>query len=1113
MGAETTTASDKAIQGDYTIYEARPTTELSAAAREAAEDGNTEALLTELTKSKNPIHRKVAEALLQMMEVIPRRTKVVVEDNVMTQGRRAEGYFNRLKNRVVLDRAFLSEEATLHEFIHAVTVNVLKTNPSTLSFAQREARKEIEALFEKIKNDPKFSSEYGSINPWEFVSELFTNSNLRKKLDSIDQSLIKRIFNAILRFIGVDPNALSDKTMQTAFNLFQPPSLTVQDNNNAVVMSSIMRGVFPGTAAIPSENVDQNTVDTVNALVGGASDSGDKITASALGLRTKIADRWAPTEELVKLGISKNQVTEAQAMQLRLLMRVSEDVRRLTSMAITDSLPQIVVGADGVKTIQGSGTGVNAKQIAEALSGSKLGNARFVEKLYTSWLAILRAERDGIGYDKLNFGEGVIDAAKAAGVKATVNSDPATKEAFNKARNLYQQYNKGLLKLLVDSGFMDQKKADELLSGDYVPFYRINGGIVELHVGSGKKITIGNVIDQPQLKELIGDKDEILPVFSSMVQNTSILMRAAVRNMQMNDVGNMLQSMGMAKVIKGEGPREQYGKRNVFTARFRSKGVDHYVRLDEAAFPENIPAEVVIMGLQGVKTAIPTMVKMFQIPVDILRKGITRMPTYALRQLARDPIHAWMVTGGDFSAVLDTYKEFFKSLKAPTPTELTLQRSGAISSNVQHLGSQEEVSNMLRDLTSGKSGWGFNGILAKLDMLGMKADAATRSAIYNNYRKKGMSHNEALLGAAEAMNFSRHGTSSSLHWLSSMTPFFNSQIQGLDSVYRAGVKGTATFQDKLDIRAKFIKRGALMAGMTAAYALMMQDDDTYKNATPSERSNSWFIPIPGTDATLRVPIPFEPGLVFKSIPEMFINTAFGDTKARDALDALGKQLVQAQPISIPASAKPIIELAANYNFYADAPIVSLREEKLTTERQFRNNTTELAKLLGKTGAISPLSVDHLIRSYTGGLGMLLVQMGDYAIRPFASPDAADKPTKDISEMPVFGTLFQPADGRGMIESAFKDVKQFQKAATTYQAMLKEGNRSEAAAFANKYARDIAINSVGGSFIQKMGELASLKRQIATMPGMPSDQKQAQIKNIKNLEIQLAQMIRKMSSKS
>jgi len=244
---------------------------------------------------------------------------------------------------------------------------------------------------------------------------------------------------------------------------------------------------------------------------------------------------------------------------------------------------------------------------------------------------------------------------------------------------------------------------------------------------------------------------------------------------------------------------------------------------------------------------------------------------------------------------------------------------------------------------------------------------------------------------------------------------------------------------------------------------------------------------------------------------MAYNTSFGDTKAREAREAMGKLLVQAQPIGLPAGIKPLIELAANYNFFADAPIISRREEGLTTDQQFRNSTSELAKLLGKTGAVSPLSVDHLIRSYTGGLGMLLVQMGDYPLRPFVSPDAADKPTKNLNEMPVFGSMFQPADGRGIINAAFKDIEQFQKAATTYQSILKSGNRAEAAAFADKYARDIALTSVGGSFKQKMGELASLKRQITSMPGMPSDEKQAQIKSIRNLEIQLATMIRQMSS--
>jgi hypothetical protein len=201
----------------------------------------------------------------------------------------------------------------------------------------------------------------------------------------------------------------------------------------------------------------------------------------------------------------------------------------------------------------------------------------------------------------------------------------------------------------------------------------------------------------------------------------------------------------------------------------------------------------------------------------------------------------------------------------------------------------------------------------------------------------------------------------------------------------------------------------------------------------------------------------------------------------------------------------------NRSFYTDLPIISERDARLSTDKQYRDNTSELAKLLGKTGLISPLNVDHLIRGYTGGMGVLLTSMANYPLRPLVSPDAADKPTKALSELPGIGTLFQPADGRGVIDAAFKDIAEFQKAAETYQDILKSGNRAEAAAFADKYARDIALNSTGGSFRQKMGELAALKRQIASMPGMSGDEKQTQINSVRKLEIQLATMIRQMSS--
>jgi hypothetical protein len=985
---------------------------------------------------------------------------------------------------------------------------VLRADPNTLTAEQRAARSELESLYAKLKDDPAFAREYGKKNVEEFVAELMTNANLREKIDAVKPGFLQRFYQAIMRMLGMEPKSLSEQAMASALKIFQPPSPMAKDS---VMLPSIMRGVFSGTKAVAAANVDPGAVATVNALVGRSASLGDKITASAMGLRmrTIAADNWAPSEALIKLGVSKGKLSEAQALQMRLLMRVYDDTSRLAQRSLSDGPPKITRNADGVKVIEGQTDGPSAKKMAQALSGSKLGNAHFVEDLWTSWMAILRAERDGIGYDKLNYGNDkqgnpILNAEKAKAVKAIVESDADTKKAFEDARAIYRQYNKDLLQFFVDSGSMTQEKANALTAGDYVPYYRITKGLVQLYVGSSKPITIGSIIDQPQLKELVGGEDKILPVFSGMVQNTSLIVRSAVRNMQMRDVGNMLQDMGLAKIIQGEGPRD------VFTARFSSKGEKYYVRLDETAFPPDIPADVVIMGLQGIKTAIPATVKLMGLPANILRKGITRLPTYAYRQLIRDPIHAYMTTGGDFSAVIDTYREFAKSLKGDTPAGLSLKQAGAISSDI-YPGSQEEMANALRDVTSGKNGWNINGVLAKLDALGLKADTATRAALYNNFRKKGMSHLEAVLGAAESMNFSRRGTSASLHWLSTMIPFFNSQIQGLDAVYRAAITGDTAFQAKLDARAKLWKRGALMFGMTFAYAALMQDDEAYKTATPLERAQYWFLRIPGVDEPLRIPIPFEPGLMFKVIPEMIFNTAAGDTKARDAMDAFGKMLAMSQPIGLPAGVKPLIELAANYNFYTDAPIISERESGLTTAQQFRNNTTEIAKILGKTGAISPVSVDHLIRGYTGGLGILLASMANYPLRPLVSPNATDKPARALSEMPAIGSLFQPATGRGIVDAAFKDVEEFRKAAGTYQSLLKSGNRADAAAFADKYAREIALNSTGGAFRQQMGELAALRRQIEMAPGMSSEQKQAQIKRVKEMQIQLATMIRQMSS--
>ena len=80
---------------------------------------------------------------------------------------------------------------------------------------------------------------------------------------------------------------------------------------------------------------------------------------------------------------------------------------------------------------------------------------------------------------------------------------------------------------------------------------------------------------------------------------------------------------------------------------------------------------------------------------------------------------------------------------------------------------------------------------------------------------------------------------------------------------------------ELDIQSKFVRRGIGMAVMTMLYAALMEDDEAYKNATPEQRLANWFVRVPGLDEPVRIPIPFEYGLLFKAIPEAVVNVAFG----------------------------------------------------------------------------------------------------------------------------------------------------------------------------------------------------------------------------------------------
>ena len=809
--------------------------------------------------------------------------------------------------------------------------------------------------------------------------------------------------------------------------------------------------------------------------------------------RVQYVDRWGALRAAIKEGMSAGQIDSLEATNAEYLINFGQQTSQYAQQTLVNGPTRLeLTKKDGfTQSLFRSTKGVNMLDVAETLNAAKIAAPAELENMFTVYLAGERAKQ--VGWEKLNFENPGKAKAEYDGIIAQLNADKQAKEVFEKAKKLYQQYNANQLDLLVQTGVMTPQKAAELKSINYVPYYRVSkNGEVQLMVDKETPVRISNIKDEPQLQSLVGGNEYILPIFTSAVQNTYMLTHMALRNQTVKEMAFLLQKLGIAsRLSEGAGPA------GPDVVRFKKNGKDYHVVIDTDLY--GIPADLIIKGMEGIKTTMPGIVRLMGYPADILRTFVTRMPTYAIRQMIRDPLNAWMTTGTDAMPVLSSMKELATMMAGRNETQRKLMETGAISSNV-FSGDERDMAKFIKDISAGKSLWAKT--LAKADALAMQADAATRVVVYKDSLAKGMSEQEALNRTLESMNFGRRGVSPSMHWLSVMIPFFNAQIQGLDVIYRA-YKGDMPYSEQLKIKEKLMARGAMMAMGTLAYAALMSDDEAYKRAKPEERFANWFVYIPGVSEPVRVPIPFELGFLFKALPEAVYGLAFNDEKAGKTLKGLGKLVDQSNPFSLPQAIKPLTEVVLGRSFF-QGDIESAREKEQMTADRYRANTTEVAKLLGQvTGkvGVSPIEIDYLIRGYFGGLGIAITQLAN-PILTIDQKEAAQPSTKP-SKLPFIGGLFQPVEGRGTLDEAYDRMQEIKQVKGTYNKLIEDGKRAEAQAFVQRYTNDLAQASVSGRVQKQLGELAKQERIIKAHPTMPTEEKDRRLEQLDKIKVQLA----------
>lgn len=277
--------------------------------------------------------------------------------------------------------------------------------------------------------------------------------------------------------------------------------------------------------------------------------------------------------------------------------------------------------------------------------------------------------------------------------------------------------------------------------------------------------------------------------------------------------------------------------------------------------------------------------------------------------------------------------------------------------------------------------------------------------MYNKYKKEhpDWSEEDCFIQAFNdaqdvTVNFTKSGYYAKR--VNAAAAFFNVAIRGPEKLFR-------------EIRANpigIIIKGLLWITLPAILLWYKnRNKQWYKNLPPSYKYNNFFYELP--DGTIvRLPIPFELGILFASVPLAALDTMIEKDPAY--VEGLMQQIRMQVPDPTPTALEPLIEVWKNKDFLG-RPIESEGMKFLPPTERSRYYTSEIAKQLSKGfNALgieaSPIQIDYLLNSYTGG-GIQQIPL---------------RPIKERADIPILGEVLQrmPERPQRQLNSFFSDYE-------------------------------------------------------------------------------------------
>lgn len=1097
---EKVAAPRKVVAMEYTTA---TRTESNPAVREAVQDGRLMDALDRLAvEGANDLIRQVAKELSPLVM----RTKVRMDPNLTVDGVAVPAAFGVDTNTISFRPTEISDEDIIHEATHAATMRVLRAPEADLTPRQLAAKKELQAIFANLKERTDIASEYGLKDVEEFVSEVQSNVEFRAAINK--QPWYRRLWDAIVRLFSKAPaETVSERASQLVRDIYLPSKKI--ESVGAPAVASVFRSTKP---QYESENALTDLADRVIAQPKSFKERmGSNL---ALEAEMNAVDMRAALQESLKRG-AKEMGDDKLFTQAMYNVRKADQSMPLVYTALSNGPLEFYTDDKGLRGVKSSNTN-NAQEIFNAVKNVPGKNTEAKFALASTYMIAQRAANKGLS--KLDIGALGLKESDLAAAMDAVNADPALKNALEEVRRRYNAFNEGQIKFLADAGVISKADAKAWLKdGDYVPYYRVRAdGTAELVFGGEKTLTIGDIRTQPYLAELKGGEDKILPLNESIIRNTMLITRAALTNNATKEIGYAMQAFGEGKGPEGKNSmpiKRGQGPAGPDVIRFKQEpdpkdpkdDGQRWLRVDtKNTAMEGIPSELVVKSLEGAHLTLPAFLKIGGIAGDWLRKGVTRMPPYIFRQLIRDPMAASFTGGlnyGPFRAVVMAGTEFLRSSVGRSAASKNLIEKGLIQSNV-FSGDPDDMSAFATQLASGKDGPAIDRLMGLLDRAAIRADAATRSLVYENARKNGLSEVEADMMTMESMNFYKRGLSPTVQYANRLIPFMNAQIQGLNVLAKA-MRGNMPFEDRQRIQRKFWNNAVMLFGVGIVYAMAMDDDETFNNAKPRDKYTNFFVNLPGVSEAVKVPLPYESGWFFSAAVAL-VDAMKAETDGKQQFKALKDIFLSSVPgyssLFMPQAVKPLLEVFTNKNFFSGQNIESVAMQGRSPEERFNASTTEAAKALGKVLPLSPIQIEHLARGYFGTAPLALMSVASGFMREESKGEA---PERRLSETPILGTVFQRKYGGADADTMYAFAKEATQRAASLKEIQKSGDAAAVKEYLASHRTEIALAPMARQFETVMGRLRTQENVIRNRKDLNAEEKRARLDQLDKVKQDVA----------